>query len=289
MASMTAGVARRCIALGGALAVVAVVGSCGGGPAVDEDTARTTRPAEATVDYLPGVAADVYTPAVRRSSTPVVVLIPGGGWVTADRSGLAPLAERLSAGGAFVVNATYRAARDAVVFPRPVQDILCAAAFAADRARADGLAPGPMIVIGHSSGAHLAALAALGAVTPDGSCPYPARSPDGFAGLAGLYDISTATDAVAPLIGSSPRDAPDVWRAANAMTWVASRPTLAVFLAHGDADELVPMSETSSFAAALEHSGHPVQVQIVPAAGHHDLYKPDVIAALLQDWIDAAA
>jgi acetyl esterase/lipase len=239
------------------------------------------------VDYLPRVAADVYPPKVREPSTPVVVLIPGGGWVTADRSGLAPLAERLSAAGAFVVNATYRAADAGVVYPRPVQDIRCATAFAADRAKAEGFVHGPLIVVGHSSGAHLAALAALGAVAPDASCPYPARAPDAFAGLAGLYDISAATDVVRPLIGSSPKDAPDLWRAANAMTWVQSRPSLPIFLAHGDADDLVPMSETSTFAAALERSGHPVQVRIVHGAGHPDLYKADVVGPLLQDWIAA--
>jgi acetyl esterase/lipase len=280
---------RHFVALGVALVALAATGACDGGRTAHNGAATTAGHAEVTVDYLPGVAADVYPAKVRGPSTPIVVLIPGGGWVRADRSGLAPLAERLSAEGAFVVNATYRAADAGVVFPRPVQDILCATAFAADRARTDGFAHGPLIVVGHSSGAHLASLAALGAVAPDPSCPYPARSPDAFAGLAGLYDISTATVAVEPLIGSYPRDAADVWRAANAMTWAPSRPSVPIFLAHGDADELVPMSETSTFAAALERAGHPVRVRIVPAAGHHDLYRAHVVAPLLQDWIVATA
>ena len=46
-----------------------------------------------TSDYLPGVAADLYLPSTPASArkpiaAPVVVLVPGGGWQTADRLGL---------------------------------------------------------------------------------------------------------------------------------------------------------------------------------------------------------
>ena len=51
-----------------------------------------------TADYLPGLAADVVLPP-RATRPPVVVLVPGGGWHTADRSGLLPLARALADGG----------------------------------------------------------------------------------------------------------------------------------------------------------------------------------------------
>ena len=54
-----------------------------------------------------------------------------------------------------------RAAEDGVVHPVPGQDVLCALADAAATARADGLEPERLVLLGHSSGAHLSALAAL--------------------------------------------------------------------------------------------------------------------------------
>jgi acetyl esterase/lipase len=275
----------------GFLAVVALAGLLAGGAACGRDgSARVSAPSPAashladTAPYRPGLEADVYIPD-RRGTVPLVVLIPGGGWVTADRAGLAPLAERLSADGMFVINATYRAAEAGVVFPTPVQDVLCATAYAVERAERAGRRPSPVVLVGHSSGAHVAALAALGAVDGAADCQLPAVAPDALAGLAGVYDISAFADVVRPLIGASPAEAPDAWHAANAMTWVTARPSLPVFLAHGYSDGLVPASFTTRFATALEDADHAVHVELFLGAGHHDLYRPDVIAAPLEAWI----
>jgi alpha-beta hydrolase superfamily lysophospholipase len=58
----------------------------------------------------------------------------------------------------------------------PVADIVCAVDFATDRAARAGIRVGPVVILGHSSGAHLAALAALATAHFRGACPYaPAR------------------------------------------------------------------------------------------------------------------
>jgi acetyl esterase/lipase len=238
----------------------------------------------ATASYHSGLEADVFVPE-RRGAVPLVVMVPGGGWLTADRSGLTPLAERLASDGMFVVNATYRAAEAGVVYPTPVQDVLCALGFAVDRAERAERPPSPVVLLGHSSGAHLAALAALGAVQRAPGCEDPLVAPDGFAGLAGVYDISRSTALVEPLIGASPAEAPAVWRDANALTWVTNRPSLQVFLAHGEADELVPVGSTTGFATSLEQAGHDVRVERVAGADHHGIYQPAYIAEPLEEWI----
>jgi acetyl esterase/lipase len=267
-----------------AAVAVGLVAGCGSGPA-----GRTATTLEAAVhsqaEYLPGLGADIYRPVAPAARTPVVVLLPGGAWRSADRSGLAPLAERLAADGMFVVNTTYRAADAGVRFPRPVQDIECAISFAVDRARRSGVEPGPVVALGHSSGAHLASLAALGAVPPAADCPYPSMLPDAFAGLAGVYDPMPFSDAVEPLIGASPADAPAMWRDANATTWAASRPAMPVFLAHGAADRLVPPSTSSAFADALRQGGHQVQLMDVRGAGHQEIYTPAAIAQPFETWL----
>jgi acetyl esterase/lipase len=268
----------------GVLAVVAALvagcSSSGGGPVTP-----TPQHLRATVDYLPGVAADVFLPAGHAHRAPVVVLVPGGGWVSADRSGLRPLADTLTAHGMVAVAATYRTAQDHVRFPVPVSDVVCAVAFAVRRARAAGIAPGPVVVLGHSAGAQLAALAALAGPRFRGHCPYPAARVDGLVGLAGPYDVAALPDVAQPLFGASASSDPAIWRAGNPLTWVRQRPELRVLLVHGTADTTVPPSFTASFARRLRGAGHRVTVELVPGADHGAIYRPEVVAARIIPWI----
>ncbi len=279
--------------LGVALGAAILAAACNGLPGPEAD-----RPAaDQTQDYLPGVAADVYLPAASGSpvastaaagAVPVVVLIPGGGWRTADRSGLAPLARALARDGMLVVNATYRAADDGVVFPTPVQDVVCAVAFAADTARRRHLVPRPLVVLGHSSGGQLAALAALAGSRFRGGCPYPQVQVDGLVGLSGAYDIRAFADLASALFGATPAAAPAAWHDGDPATWVAA-PTgavpLRVLLGHGDADQDVPLGMTQTFGAQLRQAGHPVRVVVVPGADHASIYQPAVIGPAIRDWV----
>jgi acetyl esterase/lipase len=240
-----------------------------------------------TEEYLPALEEDLFVPSRAASSptVPLVVMIPGGAWVTADRSGLAPLASYLSGHGLAVANATIRGAAADFRFPGPVQDVMCAVDAAAERMRQVRLTPAPVVVMGHSSGAHLSALAALGAVNQRGDCPYPPARIDAAALLSGIYDPVLAANVAEPLMGTSPHDDPAGWRNASAFTWIANRPEVPVLLAHGDRDELVPLSFTTHFATALERGGHDVHVDIVPDAGHHEIYSPDAVGPSMLRWI----
>jgi acetyl esterase/lipase len=215
----------------------------------------------------------------------VVVLIPGGGWVEADRSGLVPLAEDLAARGTVAVTATYRTAADGVRFPTPVEDVVCAVDFAAARAAADGFVDGPVVVAGHSAGAHLAALAALQGGRFRADCPHPAVEPDALVGLAGPYDVSLVPDVAWALFGSPPGEDAAQWAEGNPFTWVESPTPARVYLAHGEDDRLVPPELTRTFAAALEDAGHRVDVDVIDGADHQNLYAPEVIGARLATWI----
>ena len=244
---------------------------------------------DSTRDYLPGVAADTFLPATPSPHAPVVVLVPGGSWHTADRTGLGPLADSLAAHGMLVVNATYRAADAGARFPVPVSDIVCAVDFAVDQARRRGVIPDRIFLLGHSAGAELGALVALEPQRFRHDCPYPPATPDGFIGLAGTYDIDQWQSLAYPMLGAAESQEPDLWREANAMTWVKSRTgpdPLSVLLAHGSDDSDVPTGSSRSFAAALTAAGHPVHLTIVPGATHQSIYSAKVISATIIDWID---
>jgi acetyl esterase/lipase len=215
---------------------------------------------------------------------PVVVLVPGGSWETADPSGLEPLAAALAGAGVVAVPVTVRAAVDGVVYPAPVEDVLCALADAAATARAAGITPGPLVLLGHSSGAHLAATAALGGERVTPGCAAPPVRPDALVGLAGPYDVRRAADAAEALFGVPLRSARARWDAGNPVLLAAAHPAMPVLLLHGGADDVVATSFTTSFAAALRRGGHPTTVEILPGAGHADLYAP-AVAPRVSAWL----
>jgi acetyl esterase/lipase len=269
-------------------AAVAAVVIVGAGWLALRNRTSTPRPPHLTetVDYLPHLAADVFLPDPVPAAAPVVVLVPGGAWRSADRSGLGPLADSLAARGMVVVNATYRAADAGVRFPVPVQDIVCAVDFAADRARQAGVTARSLVLVGHSSGAHLAALAALAPRHFRGNCPHPPADATGFVGLAGPYELTTQMqDFAEPLFGRSPGEDPAAWRSADPLTWVAGR-ELPVLLVHGEDDDTVGSGYSISFAHALRAAGDRVQLTIVPGADHASIYSPGVVSGILAHWID---
>ena len=132
-----------------------------------------------------------------------------------------PLARFLAEAGIVAVNTTHRAVQSGARFPEPVADVVCSVDFAVQRATAAGIAAGAVVVVGHSSGAHLAALAALGADHFSASCPYPATSIDAFAGLAGTYDVTMLEELARPLFGTTPAEDPAAWRDGNPVSWVS--------------------------------------------------------------------
>ena len=273
---------RRGVAAAVALAVGALLAACTGGgstpgssagasagasapgatsPGADSSGAgsvsRTERPPTRTEEYLPGLEADVWEPATPGPG-PVVVLIPGGGWVSADRAGLAPLASALSDAGMTVVSATYRTSSTDTYFPAPLEDVLCAVAFAAAVPTPTGDAPHPVVVVGHSAGANLAALAALVPEDAAASCPYQAVAPDALVGLAGPYDVTALPEVAISLFGASAKDEPGRWKDGNPVAQAGNRADVPVLLLHGKDDPVVPVQFTTDFAAALKDGGHQV-------------------------------
>jgi acetyl esterase/lipase len=212
-------------------------------------------------------------------------MVPGGAWETADRRGLTPLASFLAEAGVVVVNARVRAERDGVVYPIPVEDVLCALAFGVARAEVSGVKVGQLFIFGHSSGAHLAALGSLQPDRYSPSCLDPLEVPDALIGLSGLYDVNLVPDLASSLFGSARHEATVAWDEGNPIAQAHLRPELPVLLLHGSSDRLVPLSFTTDFAQALEAGGHRVTLIVVANADHHSIYSAEVAGDLLVEWI----
>ncbi len=270
------------VALASLLAVAAA--SCGdpGSPAADPPS----RAPSATVEYAAGLSEDLYLPA-GKARGPLVVMVPGGGWVTADPTGLAGLAASLADDGVATATTHIRAAQDGVTYPVPVEDVLCAVATAVAESGARGFRADPVAVLGHSSGAHLAALAVLAYDDYAPSCGARPVEPDALVGLSGPYDIAEVPALATALMGAGPDEDPGGWLAANPVRRAALRPDVPVLLLHGDADAMVPVAFTTEFADALETAGHPTTVEIVSGADHESIFGADVAAGPIRTWLTA--
>ncbi|MFC5382338.1 alpha/beta hydrolase family protein [Aquipuribacter nitratireducens] len=280
--SVGASGSARTAGLTAALLLAAACGVPGSGLPGADGTPATTH------EVLPGVGVEVVEPATGPPAA-VVVLVPGGGWTSADPAGMVPLAEHLATSGALVVLGTYRTAGDGAFFPRPVQDVGCVAAFAADLAAdlaTEGGAEGAeLVLLGHSAGAQLAAVVALDpGVAADPACPYPPAAADRLVGLAGPYDVVAAADQAWYLFGPDTPD-PDDWDAGDPVALAGRRPELPVLLVHGSADTVVPLTATYTFWQALRAGGHTVDIAYPDGADHHTVYSADVAAPVVEEWL----
>ena len=248
-----------------ALLVVVLVTACGG---------SSSAPAAKPTTVLPSGTG----PA------PVVVLVPGGSWTAADPRGLEPLAKALARGGAVATTTTYRTGADGR-FPAPVEDVLCAAAEAVAQAKAEGRGGGPLVLVGHSAGGPLAVLAALRPQAFRGDCPAPPVTPDAVVGLAGAYDLDQLGDVPLALLGAPRSQAQDLWHQADVFVWANERPALPVLLVHGTGDRTVPPTMTTRLRDALVHYGHPVRLEQPNGVDHDGVYRAEVAAPLILDWL----
>jgi acetyl esterase/lipase len=204
---------------------------------------------------------DVYAPAVVETTPrPVVVFFYGGSWQHGERANYLFVAEALTSRGFVAVLPDYRTYPQ-TAFPGFVDDAAAAVRWTRDHAAQYGGDPGQLFVMGHSAGAHLAALLAT---DPRYLAAESMSKADlrGMIGLAGPYDFLPIRD----------RTLLDVFPAA---TRPASQPINFVsgdeppmFLAAGTADSTVDPGNTDRLAAALRRRGDRVEVRHYDGFGH---------------------
>jgi acetyl esterase/lipase len=175
-----------------------------------------------------------------------------------------------------------------VRFPVPVQDIRCSVDAAVDRLRRHGLRADPVVLLGHSSGAHLSSLAAFGdrAFRAPG-CPYPPSRIDGWVGLSGIYDLRLVGSWSWEMMGATQEEDPAGYARAATETYLSDhgRPTLRTLVVHGEADELIPPFVADDFADLLREHGYRTRLTLIPGADHNAVYQAPVVADVVLDWL----
>lgn len=248
-------------------------------------TTTTTLPPTTTTtipEPLPEIDADVLTPN-GVGPFPAVVLVHGGGWVAGSPSIMRPLAEFLTEEGYLTVNTRYSLAGEQPGFPAAIDDVACAVRYAAAHPDSDGT----VVVLGHSAGAHIAAVVALTGDHYAASCPVEGTGvPDRLVGLAGPYDVARLGPLMFPFFGVTPTEDPEAWRTGNPVNLVDQNPDLESLLMYGDEDGLISSFFTFDFADALEGAGSEALVEGVEGARHNDMYSPRFVGDLIAVWLE---
>lgn len=216
----------------------------------------------------PRQTLDVYTPAdVRgaggRNARPVVVFFYGGSWQSGRGAYYRFIGEALTAHGVVTVVADHRLYPE-VVFPAFVADAAQAVAWVHRNITTFGGDPGRIFLMGHSSGAHIAALLATDK-TYLREAGVPTADVRGLIGLAGPYAIDpfryrTTRAIFAGLASPAPM---------QPLSFVdGSEPPM--LLVHGSRDETVYPVNSHALAAAVRSAGGEADVVEVDV-GHIEL------------------
>lgn len=248
-------------------------------------------PAVIDTEYLPGLSAQVRLPG-QAGAAPLVVLVPGGGWRSADPWGLIPLAERITASGASTVLITYRTTSSGSTFPEAADDVACAIRWSAAEVAARDHPATDVVVLGHSAGGHLAALVTFSGEEFGRSCPNPAVPVDGLIGVAGVYDIEDFRDYLARWMGFAPTEKPQEWLRADPLTWARDGgrlpPSLRVLLVHGEDDTTVPPAQTALLCEVLDDKGITTRAELLPGVDHISVFDASLLGPIVDEWLAEA-
>ncbi len=134
---------------------------------------------------------DIYQPDFENNKTPLVIFYYGGGWTAGSRDLYHFVGAALAKQGFTTIIPDYRLYPE-VKFPVFVNDAALAYEWAWKKFVKDQPSPRPIILIGHSAGAHIGALISYDKGYLTRLDPEIAR-PSGFVGLAGPYAFDPTT------------------------------------------------------------------------------------------------
>ncbi len=209
----------------------------------------------------PQQVVEVWPAAPGRDPRGTAVLVHGGYWRTPWAADLMhPLVPAFAERGWRVIVPEYRRIGSGGGWPATSDDV--GAALAALRAQDDD--GGPLVLVGHSAGGHLA-LVHSGVA-------------DVVVALAPVTDLvrghaeGIGSGAVAELMGTSPQADPDAYRAASPRQrpW----PACPVLVVHGTDDARVPVEHSREYAAAARTEGAPVELVEPASLDHMALIDP---------------
>jgi acetyl esterase/lipase len=220
-----------------------------------------------------------------RGPFPVAIVIHGGCWVArfASVRNSAPLADALRDAGIATWNIEYRRSdHPGGGWPGTFTDAAEAAEHLRVIARDQPIDLSRVITIGHSAGGQLALWLAGVATVPATSPlhrkePLALRGAIALAGIADLADFRTYSanscgPVVDPLMGGTPEQHPDRYRAASPVA-LFPLPVPQVQIV-GSLDRVMPERARDAHLAAADSTRSPMELVVLEGMGHHEPMSP---------------
>ncbi len=240
-------------------------------------------------------AFDFY-PAAAGGSSPLIVFIHGGGWSIGDKaSGTHNKSSHYNSLGYAFASLNYRLVPETDPAGEAA-DIATALAVLRSKANALGFDPDRIVLMGHSAGAHLAALVSTDPRYLE-AAGVPLRAIRGTVLLDGAgYDVPRQMASAGPMLVKMYRDAFTTDRATqlrlSPLTYVA-RPNVEKWLILFDSSRADSGSQSEALAAALKGAGSSIRAVPINGTSHMKLNRDmgvegDPATILVDDFIKAA-
>ena len=195
------------------------------------------------------------------TAAPVIVFFYGGGWRSGSKRTYRYVAKALARRGYVAVLPDYRIYPQAR-YPDFLDDGAQAVRWVKDNAKRFGGDPQKIFLMGHSAGAHIAAMLALDATWLQKVGLAPGRDIAGLIGVSGAYDFLPVRDPDLRIIfGGENRPV------TQPISYAEGRKSPALLLT-GAADKVVSPGNTVRLAAKLRSSGNDVTERLYPRIGH---------------------
>lgn len=228
----------------------------------------------------------------RDASTPLIILVHGGGWMAGDKKDAEFMRDACFAKGINVVNINYRMG-EGIHYEEMMADLDMAVEYLYENAGRLHIRTSKMVMWGGSAGAHLALLYAYG---------YDVRN---AISLVMTLGAPTKLDSFGSMRGAKPQDVEGLLPVVTGKPWtydegqldeayhLASpyyaknlKPTL---LVHGEKDDIVPLAQSEVMSRKLKENGVADTLIVLPGAGHGgENCPPDVSRSLdrtMYEWI----
>lgn len=239
--------------------------------AVHKNIIYTQNPSDQSLQSL-----DIYSPTTGKN-LPVVVFVHGGGWTTGDKKNRSHRVKKdfFVKNNIVFVSINYRMAPN-YNFPAYPQDVATSTSFVINNIQRFGGNPRNIFMMGHSAGAHLAALVS----TDDQYLKQNRKSLGNIRGVILLdgaaYDIPTV------LNGNKKRrrqkmyeqafskDA-RIWKVASPINHIRAKKNIPPFLVFYVADRKQAVIQSTGFGRALNNAKVPTNIVPISNSSHKQI------------------
>ncbi|HUH19820.1 alpha/beta hydrolase [Albibacterium sp.] len=254
-------------------------------------------------DTLEKHLLDIYMPANTTGKVPLIIWIHGGAWQTnskySDMSYMGNTIAEIINSGYALASIDYRYSTQAV-FPAQIQDCNKAIAFLNSHADQYGFDKDKFVLMGFSSGGHLASLLGLSNnnkvkefYLANKITQFGIKAVVDFYGPSDLISFPGSEDAessIADLLGAAPLFRPDLAKAASPVTYVDQNDPPFLII-HGEKDDMVPPIQSKLLSSWLTLNGVKNDVIVVKDAPHYGkMFDAEIVRAkvmaFLKDELD---